>query len=341
MLLNQLQLDEAKAQFERVLAVQPDFTEAECSLATCYLIDGDYRRGWAAYEARLRLRDVKPPQSIPRWTGQALEGRSLLLITEQGFGDTIQFVRYARVLKSLGARVALAAQPALGPLLASYRDLDELFLIGSSDEWPSSDFYLPLLSVPAALQACVSTIPCDVPYLSADPELTEKWRGELEKIDGFRIGIAWQGKPSYNADRWRSVPLAQFAPLARLAGVRLVGLQKGFGSEQVATVDFPVFDLSDRLDETAGAFMDTAAVISNLDLVITADTAIGHLAGGLAAPVWVALQHAPDWRWLLGRDDSPWYPTMRLFRQTTFGRWHDVFERIAGAVAARLEAKSR
>ena len=129
--------------------------------------------------------------------------------------------------------------------------------------------------------------------------------------------------------------MADFAPLASLPGVRLVSLQKGFGSEQIATVDFPVLDLSGRLDEVAGPFMDTAAVIRNLDLVVTADTAIAHLAGALGVPVWLALQFSPDWRWLQGRDDSPWYPTMRLFRQTTFGEWPDVFERIAKAVQAR------
>ena len=229
----------------------------------------------------------------------------------------------------------LAAQAALGRLLASHPDLDELFILGSAEELPRCDFYLPLLSAPGAFRTDASTIPCEVPYLSADPELTDRWRRELAGIDGFKIGIAWQGSRDYPSDRWRSIPLAHFAPLASLPGVRLVSLQKGFGSEQVATVDFPVLDLSGRLDEVAGPFMDTAAVIRNLDLVVTADTAIAHLAGALGAPVWVALQFSPDWRWLLGRDDSPWYPTMRLFRQTTFGEWPDVFERIANAVQAR------
>ena len=146
--------------------------------------------------------------------------------------------------------------------------------------------------------------------------MTAEWRRELAGIDGFKIGIVWQGSRDYPSDRWRSIPLAQFAPLARLPGVRLVSLQKGFGSEQIATVDFPVLDLSGRLDEAAGPFMDTAAVIRNLDLVVTPDTAIAHLAGALGAPVWLALQFSPNWRWLLDRDDSPWYPTMRLFRQT-------------------------
>ncbi len=239
------------------------------------------------------------------------------------------------MLKAARRYVVLAAPPALGRLLASYQDLDELFILGSAGGLPSSDFYLPLLSAPGALGTDTSTIPGDVPYLSADPELTDQWRRELSGVDGFKIGIAWQGTPSFILDRWRSIPLAQFAPLARLPGVRLVSLQKGFGSEQVAQVDFPVLDLSGRLDETAGPLMDTAAVIRNLDLVVTSDTAIAHLAGALAAPVWVALQFVPDWRWQIDREDSPWYPSLRLFRQTEHDGWPDVFERIAKAVQMR------
>jgi hypothetical protein len=270
-----------------------------------------------------------------------LAGRSLLLLAEQGLGDTLHFIRYARLLKERGARVVLAAQAALGRLLAPHPDWDELFLLGSAEALPHCDFYLPLLSAPVALGTTASTIPCQVPYVWADPSLCAEWRRELAAVDGFRIGIAWQGSRDYLWDRWRSIPLAQFAPLARLTGVRLLTLQKGFGSEQVATVDFPVVDLSCRLDEVAGAFMDTAAVIGNLDLVVTSDTAIAHLAGALGAPVWLAVPFSSEWRWLLGRDDSPWYPTMRLFRQTVFGQWSDVFERIADAVQARRSETAR
>ena len=279
-----------------------------------------------------------PQPNLPRWTGEPLAGRRLLLLAEQGLGDTLQFIRYARLLKERGARVVLAAQAALGRLLASHPDLDELFILGSAEELPRCDFYLPLLSAPGAFRTTASTIPCEVPYLWADPELTDQWRAELAGIDGFKIGIVWQGSRDYGFDRWRSIPLAQFAPLASLPGVRLVSLQKGFGSEQVAAVDFSVLDLSGRLDEGTGPFMDTAAVIRNLDLVVTPNTAIAHLAGALGVPVWVALPFSPDWRWLQGRDDSPWYPTMRLFRQTTFGGWPDVFERIAKAVQQRRSA---
>ena len=177
-----------------------------------------------------------------------------------------------------------------------------------------------------------ATIPADIPYLWADPGLIAQWRQVLTAIEGFKIGIVWQGSAGFTADRWRSIPLAQVSPLARLSGVHLISLQQGFGSEQVATVDFPVLDFAQRLDAAAGPFMDTAAVIRNLDLVVTADTAVAHLAGALGAPVFLALHLSADWRWPRDRDESPWYPTMRLFRQKTLGQWPEVFDRMAQAV---------
>ena len=174
-----------------------------------------------------------------------------------------------------------------------------MFLAGPSSELPNCDFYLPLLSAPYALGTNATTIPREVPYVWADPVLTEFWRAELAKIEGLRIGIAWQGRHDFVWDRSRSIPLAQFAPLARVPGVHLISLQKGFGAEQIGQVDFPILDLAGRLDETSGAFIDTAAVIRNLDLVIAPDTAIAHLAGALGAPVFLALSLAADWRWLL------------------------------------------
>ncbi|HEX4144620.1 MAG TPA: tetratricopeptide repeat protein [Pirellulales bacterium] len=331
-LREQLKLAEARQAFERLLTIQPDSPSAQLGLAICSLVEGDFERGWPAFEARLRMSGAGPLPNLPRWAGEPLAGRSLLLVAEQGLGDTLQFVRYVRLLKERGARVVLACQRALGRLLESQGDWDELFVLGSAEEWPRCDFYLPLLSAPAAFHTGTSTIPRKVPYLAADAALVAKWRRELAAVAGFKIGIAWQGSQEFSSDRRRSIPLAQFAPLARLPGVRLISLQKGFGSEQVAAVDFPVLDLSERLDEASGALMDTAAVIRNLDLVVAPDTAIAHLAGALGAPVGLALQFSPNWRWLLGRDDSPWYPTMRLFRQTTPGEWSDVFGRITQAV---------
>jgi Tfp pilus assembly protein PilF len=324
--------DEAAARYQQALTLRPDLIEAHLGLATCYLAAGDYERGWPEYEWRLRISGHEPRHRGIRWTGQPLAGRSLLLVAEQGLGDTLLFVRYARLLKQQGARVVLACQAALGRLLASNRDLDELFYLGSAEPLPATDFYLPLLSAPGAFGTKVSSVPCEVPYLAADPDLTDRWRAALTGAGRLKVGIVWQGSRGFGLDHERSIPLAQFAPLARVPGVRLISLQKGFGQEQIAGVDFPVIDLAQRIDEESGAFMDTVAVIRNLDLVVAADTAIAHLAGGLGAPVWVALPFSPYWIWLRDRDDSPWYPTARLFRQTLPGRWTDVFERMATAV---------
>jgi tetratricopeptide (TPR) repeat protein len=337
LLAQQGRLDEAIKRFEQALALAPLYAEAQCCLATCYLLSEDYRRGWPAYEARLRLPGAATQPNCPRWQGEPLAGRKLLLWAEQGLGDTLFFVRYARVFRAAGARVVLAVQPALGRLLTFHPDVDELF-IWTGGELPRCDFHLPLQSAPLALGTDGSTIPGHVPYLWADRSLSEAWRRELAAIEGFKIGIAWQGSRGYHLDRWRSMPLACFAPLARLPGVRLVSLQKGFGTEQIGSVDFPVVDFSRRLDESAGPLMDTAAVIGNLDLVVAPDSALAHLAGGLGAPVWVALQSVPDWRWLRDRDDSPWYPTARIFRQTSLGQWSDVFERMAQALQTRRGA---
>jgi tetratricopeptide (TPR) repeat protein len=331
----QLKLTEARQVFQRLEALEPGSPFAQFGLGIGYLVEGDYERGWRAFEGRRHLPGLSANPGFPLWRGEPLAGRSLLLLAEDGLGDTIQFVRYARTMKRLGARVVLACPAALGRLLASNTDLDELFILGTAEELPRCDFYLPLLSAPGALGTNASTIPCDIPYLSADPKLMEQWRREFAAIEGFKIGIVWQGSRNYFLDRWRSIPLAQFAPLARLPDVRLISLQKGLGPEQFAGIDFPVIDLSNRLDEAAGPFMDTAAVIQNLDLVITADTAVGHLAGALGAPVWIALPFSTDWRWLLNREDSPWYPSVRLFRQTKIGEWPDVFERMAKAVQER------
>jgi tetratricopeptide (TPR) repeat protein len=334
-LAQQGKLDEAAARYRQALALQPDYADAQFGLGTCYLAAGDYARGWPAYEHRPCALRPGPKHNLPRWTDQPLAGRRLLLVAEQGLGDTIHFLRYAKLLKARGARVVLAAPAALGRLLAAHPDLDELFLLGSDKPLPPCDFFLPLMSAAAALGTDASTIPRDVPYLWADPQLTEQWRQELSQVEGFRIGIVWQGSRAYVWDHWRSIALAQFAPLARVPGVRLISLQKGFGAEQIATVDFPVLDISGRLDETAGAFMDTAAVIRNLDLVVSPDTAIAHLAGALGAPVAIALSFSPDWRWGRQGEDSAWYPNARLFRQRSLGDWQDVFERIAQAVQRR------
>jgi tetratricopeptide (TPR) repeat protein len=260
-------------------------------------------------------------------------GRTILLYCEQGLGDTLQFIRYAPLVKKRVGTLIVACQEPLVKLLAACPGIDRL--VDAGRPLPPHDAHLPLLDLPRIFGTTLETIPADVPYLFADRELTAKWRESLCGIEGLKIGIAWQGNPRYRGDQARSVPLVHFAALGRLPGVRLISLQKGPGTEQLVALSgaFEVLDLGHRLDEASGPFMDTAAVIAGLDLVITSDTATAHLAGALGVPVWVALPTASDWRWLLDRDDSPWYPTMRLFRQTRCGDWDEVFARIAAELS--------
>jgi hypothetical protein len=291
---------------------------------------GDFERGWEEYEWRWKKAKVTPrdfPQ--PLWDSSALEGRTILIHTEQGLGDTLQFIRYVPLVKQRGGTVIVECPASLGQLLASCAGIDRL--IASGAPLPPFDVHAPLLSLPRIFGTTLANVPAEVPYLSADPALVEYWRSELSSVAGIKIGIAWQGNPRFPADCMRSIPLTHFTPLAQVDGVRLFSLQKGTGSAQLAAVAsyLPVIDLADRLDETSGGFMDTAAVMKNLDLVVTSDTSIAHLAGALGVPVWVALALGGDWRFLVGREDSPWYPTMRLFRQTQMGDWDSVFERIA------------
>ena len=330
-------LDEANACYRRALELKPGYADAHVNQSMLWLLTGDFPRGWPEYQWRWK---AKPSEcrdfSQPLWDGQPLEGRTILLHAEQGRGDTIQFVRYAALVKQRGAVVIVECPRPLLSLLTSCAGIDRL--VARGEELPPFDVQAPLLSLPGIFQTALGEIPATIPYLFADPVLVEHWRQELSGIAGFKIGIAWQGNPKYPSDRDRSLPLGCFEPLARCCGVQLLSLQKDFGTEQLQEVAqrFPVIDLGSRLDEASGAFMDTAAVMMNLDLVVTSDTAVAHLAGALGVPVWVALPLVPDWRWLLDRSDSPWYPTMRLFRQERRGDWPGVFRRIEVALGEHL-----
>jgi tetratricopeptide (TPR) repeat protein len=354
-------LDEALACYEQVVSRHPDMAEPHFNRARLWLLKGDWTKGWPEYEWRWRSKHF-PKQSFrqPRWDGSNLGRRTILLYGEQGLGDTLQFIRYVPCVKQRGGRVILLCQAPLLRLLAGFPGLDQVTCQPS--ELPAFDVQAPLLSLPGILQ----TQPATVPYLHADAGLVEYWRQELQRDEGrgargevgrktlnlatrhsplapaLKVGIAWQGNPGFIGDKRRSIELRYFIRLAQIKNVQLISLQKGPGAEQLSVVscklsdnrqlttdNFPVLDLGSRLDETSGAFMDTAAVMMNMDLVISSDTAVPHLAGALGVPVWVALARVPDWRWLLEREDSPWYPTMRLFRQKQIGQWDDVFERIA------------
>ncbi|HVX12397.1 MAG TPA: tetratricopeptide repeat-containing glycosyltransferase family protein [Pirellulales bacterium] len=327
----------ALRRFAEAIRLKPYYRQPHWGRALIWLSRGEFERGWPEFEWRLSPAEMRHCRQ-PRWDGSDLSGRTILLDAEQGLGDTLQFVRYGSLLRRRGANVLLACQPRLVRLLAGCPAIDRV--VSKDESVPPFDVHCPLLSLPGIFGTTLANVPAGTPYLSADPSLVECWRRELSRLPGFKIGVAWQGSAYHPGDR-RSIPLAEFAPLAQVPGVTLVSLQKGTGGDQLAEARrlFPIVDF-DELDEGAGPFMDTAALAQGLDLVVSCDSAICHLAGAMGRPVWAAIAAAPDWRWLVEREDSPWYPTLRLFRQAEPGRWSDVFLRIAAAVTARIAALS-
>ena len=312
------EMGRAEATLRRALAAAPNHAVALFNLSLLLLLLGRSSEAWPGWEQRFNARAVPaPPFAHPQWRGDPLGERALLVLPEQGLGDIIQFCRY---LPAIIGNVTFAAPPRLARLLSSNPAMPLA-------EHPGYDVTAPLLSLPARMREP----PAAIPYLFAEPERAADWKRRIG-AHGFRIGIAWQGNPTRHEDKGRSIPLSAYRPLAR-SGVRLISLQKADGEDQIATSGVPV-ELLDGLDAGPDAFLDTAAVMQNLDLVITSDTSIAHLAGALGCPVWVALRRVPDWRWMLDRRDSPWYPTMRLFRQSEDGDWRDVFAAMARALPA-------
>jgi len=325
-------LDEALASYDRALAAQPDLATCHFNRAMALLLLGRFAAGWPEYEWRRRLWAPRD-HGVPEWRGEDLAGQRLLLQAEDPIGDTIQFARFAPLLAGRAAQVMLGAPRRLTALLRSLTG--PVDVVADGEAAPAADLQLPLGSVPAVLGLAEAEIPAEIPYLRADPSRVERWAQRLP-AGGFRIGICWQGNPRRVVDRGRSIPLQAFAPLARLPGVRLISLQKGDGVEQLVELaaGMRMEQLGEDFDSGEDAFLDTAAVMMHLDLVITCDTAAVHLAGALGRPVWLVLRDVPvDWRWMLGREDSPWYPTIRLFRQRQRGDWDEVFARMARELA--------
>jgi tetratricopeptide (TPR) repeat protein len=335
-LKEQNKLEEAVASFRRAVELVPEHVYAQLALGFSLLALGRMTEGWPHYEWRWKMPTMKDvPRHEPRWRGEDLRGRTILVDREQGYGDTLQFVRYAALLKERGARVIVECSQPAAALLKTCPAVDDVTIAGSP--LPPFDFAVPLLSLPGILGTTLETIPATVPYLWPDAALVEHWRRELRGDGAFSVGIAWQGNPTHGADEFRSIPLACFEPVVRAAKARVYSLQMGAGREQLAAAakDWPIGDLGDRL----GDFHNTAAIVRNLDLVITCDSAPAHLAGALGVPVWVALAFSPDWRWMVDRDDSPWYPTMRLFRQPRPKDWGAVFAHIAEELRKQLATR--
>lgn len=329
--------DDALASFERALAAAPGRAASHVNASYCLLALGDYARGWPEHEWRWRDEQMHADRrafAAPQWTGeQDPAGRTVLLHAEQGHGDSIQFCRYAPRLAARGARVVLEAPAALAPLLGTLDGVAQLVVAG--DPLPPFDLHCPLMSLPLAFRTTLADVPAAAPYLAADPARVRRWRDRVARPGRPRIGIAWSGRAAQRNDMHRSMPLETLAPLFAL-DADFVILQKDLRDR-----DRPAIAAHPRLVDASAEiedFADVAALVAEVDLVISVCTSVAHVAGALGKPLWVLLSVAADWRWLRDRDDSPWYPTATLFRQTALGDWDGVVARVAKALEARLGA---
>jgi len=312
--------------FKRAQKLAPENSEARTFLGYLHLLEGNFPLGWSEHEYRWNtphfLRDRRKfPQ--PLWKGEPLKGSRILLRAEQGLGDTLQFVRYVPLVAARGGNVVLEVQTRLQRLLARAPGAEEVIRRGQA--LPEIDWQCPLMSLPLAFATDLNSIPAEFPYVQPDPAQIAAW-GQRLAGNSLRIGLAWGGSPTFPYERWRSIPLEQLAPLTQLEGTTFYSLQMGPQAGQVKQLGSRVrlIDLQDEQQDLA----DTAAIVANLGLVISIDTSVAHLAGAMGKPVWILLHKSPDWRWLLDREDSPWYPSARLFRQSTLGNWQDVVARV-------------
>lgn len=324
--------DQAIAYFRQAINREPDFAVSHFDLATQLLQLGSFAEGWREYEWRWDFDGRTPPRqgfNAPVWDGSQLDGETVLIWSEQGFGDVIQFVRYVPLIKQRGATVWLQTDPRLARLLETCPGLSNV--VTGDESIGNFDFQIPLLSLPHIFGTTLETIPRQVPYLSA-PACDHRDLAALKSTSsGLRIGIAWESGTSYLNHEWRDCSPAHFQRLSQIPGVTLYSLQFGDSNERL----YPELDIAD-LSSSIGDFATTAAFVDALDLIITVDTALAHLAGALGKRVWTLLNQRCDWRWLMDRNDSPWYPTMTLFRQATLGNWSSVFAAVEQAVYREL-----
>jgi tetratricopeptide (TPR) repeat protein len=333
------QFEEAIAALRQAIVLNPKLPEAHNNLAFALLARGDFEQGWEEYEWRWKCKDLPPARNFaqPQWDGCPLEGRTLLLHTEQGLGDAIQFIRYVPLVAQRGGITIIECQAELQRLFQTVAGRCEV--VARSQPLPAFDLHCPLLSLPGVFGTNLANIPNIVPYLSPDPALVDAWNRTLGSPDGqLRVGLAWAGSPRFKADRTRSLNLQQLALFVAVRGVKFYSLQKGPAGEQAKNPPpgLELVDLGPQLND----FADTAAVMSLMDLIITTDTSVPHLAGALARPVWVMLQLVPDFRWLLEREDSPWYPSMRLFRQPCGGDWDSVITRVVETLSLWIKNRA-
>ena len=337
-LSRQGRLDEAIARYDQALLRQPDQAEAQWGRALAYLQKGDLARGWEGYEWRFLFQQAYPHRyTKPYWNGEAFAGKRLLIYDEIGYGDVFQFARYLPLVKARGGTVLFEVKHGLQPALRGLSGVDEWLERGvdAVDE-SRFDLHIPLESLPGVFGTTLDTIPSDVPYLFADEALCSKWRARIAPSADLKVGLVWAGNPDSAYDQARSCALRDLAPLFGIPGCRFYSLQVGGVAEEIHDAGFPLIALGGDFCD----FGDTAAAMLQLDLIVTVETAAAHLAGALGKPTWVLLAHVPAWRWLLDRPDSPWYPTLRLFRQTQAGDWPTVIAALTQAFGQYVKVTS-
>jgi len=329
---------EALSTFQSIISQQPDHAMAHFAASLELLRAGEWDKGWKEYEWRLTRSEqskadlIAPASTAKRWEGEDLAGKHILLRAEQGFGDTIQFCRFATELNALGAKVSLSVQPALAALVSTIKGVHQVCPLGKERNLDPYEFWIPLLSVPLWLKVTERSIPQACPYFDPNARIVQEWKKRLMRMgESPRIGLVWFGNTGFVKNWTRSFPLADFAPLAS-AACSFIALQCGPKADEAAQPPpgMKLFPVAHRLKD----FSQTAGVIANLDLVVTVDTSVAHLAGALGKPVWTLLSFDADWRWLQDRKDSPWYPSMRLYRQTSLGSWGPVIDEVAHDLCA-------
>jgi len=330
-LTEQHKLEAAIAALRRAIELKPDFAEPHLNLAFILLAQGHFKEGWEEFEWRLKCDEPTEERNSypqPQWNGEDLRGRTLLIHAEQGAGDTVQFIRYLPQVVALGGTVLVACRAELVPLFTPLAQ--GCRFISEGQALPPFDMHCPLMSLPGVMGTTLDSIPGAAPYLQADLAAKERWQQLIGGGSALKVGLGWAGNPEHKTDRLRSMDIAQLAPLARVPGVQFFSLQKRApgARAQARPPQLPIADWTELRKD----FADTASLIASLDLVISVDTAVAHIAGALGKPVWTMLSFAPDWRWLTDRLDSPWYPTMRLFRQKAWGDWGSVISDVADAL---------
>lgn len=333
-LYDRLEIEDGLKVVDAALARTPDYAEAHFLKAELLLLAGRLTEGWGWYERRFAMeqgKDMLPKTTKPQWDGRELPPGRLLLVADQGFGDCIQFARYIPWVASRAPAPILAASDDLIPLLRQFKEIGRT--VRRWDEAGTYDAYMPLSGLPRLAGTTLDTIPSACPYLQADPEKLKLWRARLQTLlpaGGKRVGLVWAGRPTHSKDSKRSIPLAQFAPVLQRSDLTLITVQKGERIDEIGLC-FPTAPLL-NLGPLITDFTDTLAILQLLDQLISVDTSVAHLAGAAGVPTSLLLPYSPDWRWLLNRDDSPWYPSLRLFRQQRPGDWADVMTRLAASL---------